>query len=176
MVLLVGGRSTNNGRSVVSISDGPGRLFNHGPRGTGPLYHHWTVSRANCGYISLSLQPARCNDWPVCCTTSAETQRHGWERRYGNTVTANKQGGGGEREAKLLLGSLFFYQLCSTISVYYEVWRGWYSDNSRSYVIGILPGAPHHQAYRRGLLGGGQLTSPMDVSLPPPLFWNTRSF
>ena len=77
-MLLGGDPTTNNGRSVVSISDGPGRLFNHGPTGTGPLYHHWTVSRANCGYISLSLQPAHRNDRPLCCTTSTETQRQGW--------------------------------------------------------------------------------------------------
>lgn len=39
--LLVGGhRATNNVRSVVSISDGQGRPFNHGLRGAEPLYHH----------------------------------------------------------------------------------------------------------------------------------------
>jgi len=41
LLLLVGGdRATNNVRSVVSISGGQGRPFNHGLRGAEPLYHH----------------------------------------------------------------------------------------------------------------------------------------
>ena len=68
LLLLVGGdRATNNVRSVVSISGGQGRPFNHGLRGAEPLYHHWTVSRANCGYISLSPWPAHRNDRLTCC-------------------------------------------------------------------------------------------------------------
>lgn len=37
---LGGDCDTNNVRSVVSISGGLGRPFNHGLRGGQPLYHH----------------------------------------------------------------------------------------------------------------------------------------
>lgn len=68
--------TTNNVRSVVSISGGQGRPFNHGLRGAEPLYHHWTVSRANCGYISLSLWPAHRNDLLACCRAAHTHPAH----------------------------------------------------------------------------------------------------
>lgn len=77
LLLVAGDRTTNNVRSVVSISGGLGRPFNHGLRGAQPLYHHWTVSRANCGYISLSPWPAHCNDLLVCCRRSTDTKHGG---------------------------------------------------------------------------------------------------
>lgn len=87
LLLPVGGDcTTNNVRSVVSISGGLGRPFNHGLRGAEPLYHHWTVSRANCGYISLSPWPAHRNDPLAGCRathSSIHTKyRWGWEHMF----------------------------------------------------------------------------------------------
>lgn len=92
LLLVAGDRTTNNARSVVSISGGLGRPFNHGLRGAQPLYHHWTVSRANCGYISLSPWPAHRNDLLVCCRRSTDTQHggRGEVRELGKYVIAYK--------------------------------------------------------------------------------------
>lgn len=36
-----------------------GELFNHGLRGVKGFYHNWSLSRANCGYTSLSESTPR---------------------------------------------------------------------------------------------------------------------
>lgn len=36
-----------------------GELFNHGLRGVKGFYHNWSLSRANCGYMSLSESTPR---------------------------------------------------------------------------------------------------------------------
>lgn len=55
----------NNVKLVLSISGWADRPFNHGVKGANALYHHWTVSGANCGHISLSGSPGWPTIWPA---------------------------------------------------------------------------------------------------------------
>lgn len=60
-----GNDNNNNVKLVLSISEWVGRPFNHGLKGANALYHHWTVSRANCGHISLSASLGWPTIWPA---------------------------------------------------------------------------------------------------------------
>lgn len=60
-----GNVNNNNVKLVLSISGWVGRPFNHGVKGANALYHHWTVSGANCGHISLSGSPGWPTIWPA---------------------------------------------------------------------------------------------------------------
>lgn len=57
--------NNNNVKLVLSISGWADRPFNHGVKGANALYHHWTVSGANCGHISLSGSPGWPTIWPA---------------------------------------------------------------------------------------------------------------
>lgn len=114
LLRLVGGDcTTNNVRSVVSISGGLGSPFNHGLRGAEPLYHHWTVSRANCGYISLSPWPEHRNDLLACCTV---TPTH--------THTQSADGVGGGKKADIhMFSSSVKTNTCAASAPETETWK-----------------------------------------------------